>query len=202
MNKSKSQKINTMKNRISILLITLLIVLLMVGISGVMAYYWSSTEKVTNEFTPGEVALVINETKSSDQKSDIYFTNPETDNAVPVYVRATLVIHWTEMFDMTDDGIDNSTEQIVPQPAGASIKLGTVKDNWFKVGDIYYYKLSVDPGKDTGVMLTPIEITIPDDSVECHIEVHAEAIQAEPASAVESAWQDVKVDSNGMLVSR
>ena len=89
---------------------------------------------------------------------------------------------------------------VIPQPAGASVAVGNVLDGWFQVGEIYYYAAPVAPGAGTTAMLGTITVSVPDGSTaQCHVDIHAEAIQAEPNTAVESAWFDVKVGQSGKL---
>ena len=184
------------------ILIASLVLLLAAAVGGTVAFLWVNSGQVTNTFTPGEVMITINEEKTSTSKSNISFTNPVKDdkgnplNTVPVYVRATLVIYWTDTFDLTDDGVDNPTEQTIPKPADAAIEGGNVLgEGWFEVGDIYYYAAPVAPDSSTTVMLDAITVTVPDGSgAQCHIDIHAEAIQAEPQSAVGQAWTDVEVE--------
>ena len=149
---------------------------------------------MTNTFKPAEVTVTINETKTATTKSDISFTNPNTEKAVPVYIRATLVINWTA-------AIDGKTVAIAP-PAEGSVALGTLLNEWFQVGEIYYYPNVIAPGGSTPVMMTPITVILPDGSTaQCHIDIHAEAIQAEPAVAVENAWNDVNVVNSKLVAA-
>jgi len=105
-----------------------------------------------------------------------------------------LVIYWTDTID------GNSV--VVAQPRDAEVSIGSLLNNgWFQVGEIYYYENPVSPDASTTTMLDTITVTIPEGSTaQCHIDVHAEGIQALPASAVETAWSDVDVDANGKLI--
>lgn len=211
--KAKSNKRN---NRKPIIFIVSLMMLLIAMVGGTVGFLRATSGQVTNTFTPGEVKITINEKVTSTSKSDITFTNPDKDgdnnplDTVPVYIRATLVIYWTDTFDLTDDGVVNPTEQIVPMPAGAKIEGGTaLGTGWFKVddSDIYYYSAPVAPGSSTTVMLDTITVTVPEGSTaQCHIDVRAEAIQAEPETVVTAAWEDVKVyvdaDGNKLLKAK
>lgn len=215
MYRGKYQKAKRNKRKPIILIVSLML-LLVAMVGGTVAFLRAASGQVTNTFTPGEAKITINEKVTSTSKSDITFTNPDKDgdnnslNTVPVYIRATLVIYWTDTFDLSDDGVDNPTEQIIPMPAGAKIEGGTVLGTgWFKVddSDIYYYSEPVAPGSSTTVMLDTITVTVPDGSTaQCHIDVRAEAIQAEPENVVMTAWKDVKVhvdaDGNKLLKAK
>lgn len=180
------------------ILIVSLVLLLAVVVGGSVAFLQDTTNQVENTFTPAKVEIDPTEsTESLDEegyteytKSQISFSNPKDDDAVPVYIRATLVVYWSDMI--------NGEEQVIPKPAGATITGGTVLGtDWFQVGDIYYYGNQVGPGASTSVMLDTITVTIPDGSTaKCYIDVRAEAIQATPTTAVEEAWQDINVSGS------
>lgn len=171
-------------------LIISLVVLLVAAIGGTVAYLMDTTPGVTNTFTPAEVKISIQEKKTDTTKENIIFTNSNEANAVPVYIRATLVIYWKD-----------AEGNVIPQPELAAVTGGDPGTNWFKVGDIYYYKPVVPVGGSTMAMTDAITVTIPDGSTaKCYIDVRAEAIQADPAEAVAEAWKVVKVD-NGILVN-
>lgn len=191
------------KKRIPALIISL-VLLVLVTVGGVVAYLMDTSLSVTNTFKPAEVVITINESTTETTKSNITFTNPsleENPNVVPVYIRATLEIHWTDFFE--------SENRIIAAPSGSSVTGGNIlKDengnsDWFKVGDIYYYSKVVEPGQSTEIMADTITVTIPDGSTaKCIINVRAEAIQAEPTNAVLAAWgTDVKVNSDGTLAA-
>lgn len=176
----------------SVMLISL-VLLLFVVVGGTIAYVITATGRVENTFTPAAVEIIATEETTVNSKSDIQFINSNKEDAVPVYIRATLVIFWTDMV--------NGTEQVIAEPAGASVSDRKLLNNgWFEVNGIYYYQDAVDPGFETSVMLDKIDVVVPEgSSATCHIDVRAEAIQADPADAVEDAWVDVDV-SEGKLV--
>ena len=180
------------KRKRPVLLIACIVLVVLVTAGSTLAYIMTSTNQVENTFTPANVTVSIDETKTANTKSNITITNNKTDRAVTAYVRATLEIYWT-------DTIDGQSVVIAP-PAGAAVSVGNVLSGWFQVGEIYYYTAPVAPGASTTAMLGTITVTVPDGSTaQCHVDIHAEGIQAEPSSAVESAWMDVDVDQSGHL---
>lgn len=190
MRKGKYLKLKVKKRKPVILILSLALLLIAV-IGGTVAYLQATSGRVTNTFTPAEVVITPDENKAANTKSDITFKN---DGTVPVYIRATLVIYWTDTI--------NGSDQAIAPPAANLVNIGSVQSGWFQEGDIYYYSEPVAPGDSTSVMLEPITVTLPDGSTaQCHIDVRAEAIQAEPKSVVETAWADVNVDASGNLVS-
>ena len=187
MSKGKYRKPEAKKR--TAILITSLALLLAIAVGGTVAFLRGTSDSVTNTFTPAEVEIIPTESVTENTKSDIKFKN---DGTVPVYVRATLAIYWTDIID--------GAEQPIAPPADSNVSIGAVKSGWFRVGDIYYYAAPVDAGASTTVMLETITVTLPSGSTaQCHIDVHAEAIQATPASVVADAWADVDV-SGGRLV--
>lgn len=188
MSKGKYQNRATRVHKRPGILLISLVMLLVVIVGGSMAFLQDATNKVENTFTPAQVT--IDPTESVDHtentKSNIKFTN--TGN-VPVYIRATLVIYWTDV-------IDGKTE-VIAQPTGAEVKIGAVQSGWTKVEEIYYYTSPVNPGTHTGVMLAPINVAVPTGSTaQCHIDVQAEAIQADGlgsgVTTAQAAWAATK----------
>lgn len=175
----------------SVILILCVVILLAAVIGGTAAFLKGAAEPVENTFRSGTVEISIDESKSDNTKANITFTNVKTDTAISAYVRATLVISWTDVID--------GTEVVIAPPANCSVTGGDPANGWFKVGDIYYYPHALDPGETTTVMADTITVNIPEGStVKCHIDVRVEGIQAQPDAAVSRAWTDVKV-SNGKL---
>lgn len=193
MSRGKYQK--PRKGNIKPVILILSLVALLVAVGGTAAYLRAVSEKVTNTFTPAEVEISVNENKTDTTKEDITFTN---EGSVPVYIRATLVTYWTDSFDTTDGGTQNPTDNIIPQPSGAEVTGGeTLNNDWFKIGNIYYYAVPVEPKTGTAVMLSPITVKLPDGATaQYHVDIHAEAIQAEPESVVMQAWEDVQVEND------
>lgn len=187
---------NKINKRYTLLLISLTI-LFTVVIGGTLAYLLDSSDKVENTFTPAKVTVNIHEVKQQNIKYNIYVTNATlaSKDAVPVYVRAKLVVYWTDMI--------NNKEQVIPKPDNAEIVIPAPVNGWFLVDDTYYYPLVVKPGDSTLAMVlqaNPITVTVPaGTSIKCYVDVRAEAIQAEPSDAVEAAWQDVSVGADGNL---
>ena len=166
------------KAKVPALLVSLALVLA-VGAGASIAYIAAATDPVDNAFQPRKVEVSISEVVDKTTKSDIVFKN-EVD--IPVFVRATLAVYWT-------DAQDN----VVSQPKGCSVAVGAVKAGWTQIGDVYYYNEALAPvnqeGCATTAMLEPIVAGIADDS-ECklHVDVLYEAIQAQPATTVQDAW--------------
>ena len=175
----------------TVLLLTSVFALILMSVGFTAAYYVDTSETVKNKFTAADPEIFINETKTENIKSDRVITNDASENAVAVYVRARLVTYW-------QDEIDGEL-RTVPMPAGAEVSGGAVQSGWFVRDGIYYYSQKLQPGVSSSVMLSPITVTIPDGSTaQCIIDVVAEAIQAEPAQAVQNSWS-VSVAADGSI---
>lgn len=143
-----------------------------------LAWLMDDTDPVVNEFTPGKVSTSINENMNGNTKSNVSFTN--TGN-VPAYIRAKLVITW-------QDGSGNVYGQA--PVLGVDYTMSGPGSGWQQSGDYYYYTAVVQPNDVTGVLFASITQTgdNPAAGYTLHVEVLAEAIQAEPLSAVSEAW--------------
>ena len=176
------------------MLIPSLVVLILGVVGGSMALLADSTKPVTNTFIPAVVEVDPTETVTHNTKSDIAVKNPKNDSAVPVYIRATISVYWTDHF--AADNNSAVAEHIIPQPAGATITIPSVPNNGWILGDdgYYYYSDVVDPGETTKPLFaTAIQVNIPDETlpnVKCHVDIHTEAIQADGlgATSAQDAW--------------
>ena len=180
-----------MKNKKKMLvLLTALIVVLCAAVGGTVAYLATSTGSVTNTFTPTSVSTDIVEEFEDNVKNNVKVKNT---NEVDVYIRAAVVITW-----------QNGEGTVLGQApvAGLDYAITWTMDQWIgpKNDGYYYYTKSVSKGNATGVLFTdckPLKAA-PVDGYTLHVEIISEAIQAEPTSAVEGAW-DVTVASNGTI---
>lgn len=159
-------------------LIIALALILVLAVGGAVAYIFTQTDPVINTFTPTEAKITVDEETNSNQKTSITVVNNST--GVPVYIRVALVANMI-------DGAGNVT--------GADVPTFTRGDDWIKGSDGYYYYTEPVPvGGFTGNLLkAPMEL-----SENMQVVILADAIQAEPTTAVTQAW-DVTVDSNGSI---
>ena len=183
------------RNKPGILIISL-VLLFAVLAGGTVAYLLDYTGKVTNTFTPASVAVEIEENFENNVKENVYIHNTSD---VQVYVRVTLVEYWK-----------NAAGEIVFPPTNPTFDWGLWKDaadpDWFQVGNIYYYKKPLDAESasyftdDTSALIERVTVELPD-GYEFYLDVHAEAVQAEPESVVGQMWSDVAV-VNGQLAPK
>lgn len=171
-------------NKKTILLIALAVIML-ASVGGTLAYLIDSTESVTNTFTPSTVTTEIVETFENNVKSSVQVKNT---GDVDVYVRVAIVANWVK------DGV-------VVEPATVSFTVGANWDhrNGTDEDGYYYYTKKVATGASTDDLLGS-DITEPnrDDGADLEVVVIQQAIQAEPAEAVENVWP-VTVNADGTL---
>lgn len=178
-------------NKKQLTLLISLILIITVAAGGTLAYLVAKTSPVTNTFTPAEVTCQVNETFDNKVKSNVSVENTGDTDA---FIRAALVITWKD-----------EDENVAPQTplAGTdyTISLNTGEgDNWIAGTDgYYYYKNSVAAGDNTDFLINSCE---PEGAglsgYTLHVEIIADAVQSEPATAVMSAWPNVSAE-NGVL---
>lgn len=142
------------------------------AIGGTVAYLLTSTNGITNTFTPAEVPISVSDTMSNNEKSNVKVTN---NGNVDAYIRIALVATWQDKDGIVYPG----TPTITPVP----------KTDWVKRDDgYYYYTEPVKPGESTPAAFEPISVPsgAPDG---CHlvIDVLAESIQAKGVDGSDSA---------------
>ena len=177
-----------MKLRKNLLIILVLLLVLAASLAGALfAYMYKQTEEVTNTFVPAQVACVVNEDFNGEEKSNITVTN--TGN-IDAYLRVRLVSYWVD-----DAGNIMPVASVMPS--------FTLKDGWIELGnDTYCYTLPVAPNHSTAVLASGMTLGDDEKGYKQVVEVFAEAIQAKPAGAVESAWTVVGVNQDGNLYKK
>ncbi len=173
----------------SIAALIAIVLIFCASVGGTIAYLVTNTQEVTNTFTPSDVEIKINETKTDDGKTKTSITIENVDDAakedIPCYIRVKLVSNMQDK----NGNVTGSAE--VP-----TFQLGS---DWLNAGDgYYYYKKVVPVDKSTSNLLA--ENSQMQLAANQAVEVLAEGIQSVPASAVNEAWPAVKVGANSQLV--
>lgn len=168
--------------------VILAVAALVATIGGTMAWLTAKSDgNLVNTFTPADVNIQVVEEFDGNEKTSIAVKN--TGDA-DVYVRVTLVSNWGSMVE--DEWVvcgDASHKH--PKFELADTPLG---DGWLKIGEYYYYTSPVNPGATnnvTGNLLpanTEIVLSGENDGCKQQVTVLAQAIQAEPATAIHQAW--------------
>lgn len=154
--------------------------------AGVTLAFMFKKAESTNTFVPAQVSCVVHEkmdgqevtgnTAVGKEKSEIRVEN--TGN-IKAFIRVKLVSYYVD-----ENGSIIGTSSNYPDI--------TTKNDWIaKENHTYYYSNPVDPSGKTKLLCDPVTLEktqIDGKTVYQVLEVFAEAIQAEPTSAVEGAW--------------
>lgn len=165
-----------------------------------LAFMFKKTNTVNN-FIPAQVSCTVYEklddaeiTESAaegSKKSDIRVKN--TGN-VKEYLRVRLVSYFVD----EDKNITGEEPSVYPKII--------LKDGWLQgENNTYYYTNPVEPNEYTPVLCEPFtlahEVTQDGKPIYQVVEVFAEAIQAQPTSAVKDAWKVTVGKENRVITS-
>ncbi|MCI6965844.1 hypothetical protein MR810_01845 [bacterium] len=186
MTKNTRAKQRSRKNTRTITLLIALLLFSALAVGGTVAWLTANATPVENTFTPSHVACEVNERFDGETKSNVNVTNTGDTEA---YIRVKLVT-----YRVNDRGQHIGGTATLP-----SFTLGA---NWKEYGGYYYYTKPVAPNQKPETNLTN-SITLTGsyndaDGGKQVIEVMAEAIQSQPAKAVEDSW-GVTVGQNGTI---
>lgn len=176
-------------NKKVILLAVSLMLILSAAIGGTVAYLIDQTGSITNTFTPANVTPDIEEDFNGSVKSNVKIKN---NGDIPAYIRVKVVVTWKNA-----QGNIYNTAPVLNTDYTWTIP---ANNKWKQSGGFYYYTKPVPAGGSTSVLLTdcqPLAGKAPE-GYRLSVDIHAQAIQAEPTTAVTSAWL-VGVDANGNL---
>lgn len=170
------------------ILLAAVIVLLAGAVGGTWAFLVAQSEPVENNFTYAHVSCRINETFDGTTKSDVQIQNT---GDIPAYIRARIVVTWKD---------ESGNVSAVPvKDTDYTMTMGT---GWTKgTGDYWYCNTAVPVDGKTPALITECKKTAEANAPEGYnlsVEILADAIQSEPASAVTEAW-NVTVDANGNI---
>lgn len=159
------------------ILLAAVIVLLAGAVGGTWAFLVAQSEPVQNNFTYAHVRCTIDEKFDGTTKSDVKIQNT---GDIPAYIRARIVVTWK-------DANGNVSSTVPVKNTDYTITFNEM--DWKQEGDYWYCKTAVDAGGETPVLITKCEKkgTAPKD-YDLSVEILADAIQSEPASAVTEAW--------------
>lgn len=158
------------------ILLAAVIVLLAGAVGGTWAFLVAQSEPVQNNFTYAHVSCKIDEKFDGTTKSDVKIQNT---GDIPAYIRARIVVTWKDA---------NGNVSAVPvKDSDYTMTMGT---GWTKGTDGYWYcKTAVDTMGSTPVLIKECKKTgTAPDGYDLSVEILADAIQSEPASAVTEAW--------------
>ncbi len=188
----QQKKLILKKRRIQLIkLITCLLLVLGISVTGTIAFIVTHTNSITNTFKESSVACQVEEEFSNNVKSDVAIKNTGDTQA---YIRAYVNVTW---FDQTGNKVHSS------KPIeNTDYKITYSNGNWLLGSDGYwYYKLAVDAGSSTDVLISKCELLETANAPEGYnlsVEIVCSAIQSSPTSVVTGMW-NVQVDSGGVI---
>lgn len=159
-------------NKAAVLLLSM-ILLIVIAVGTTVAFLVARTEPMKSTFEYAKVSCEV-----TGSKENVQIKN--TGNTA-AYIRATYVVTWRDAYGKV----------AVSVPGGYSYTLTeNLSNNWKKGTDGYFYYTSpVAPGNSTLDSLPTCNVTYPDNpEYTLSVEILAEAIQSEPAEAVQQAW--------------
>ena len=167
------------------ILLAAVIVLLAGAVGGSWAFLVSQSESVQNNFTYAHVRCTIDEKFENGVKSDVKIQNT---GDIPAYIRARIVVTWKDA---------NGKVSAVPV-INTDYTIAFNATDWTQQGDYWYCKTAVDAGGETPVLIIKCEKkgNAPKD-YDLSVEILADAIQSEPASAVTEAWGNTPIAASG-----
>lgn len=163
-------------NKVFMMLVSLLLLATMM-VGGTLAYLFTKTDPVNNQFTPSYVDCTVTESFDGTTKTNV---NVRNDGDINAYIRVKLVT-----YRVNDQGQHIGGLAEVP-----SFTPGT---GWVQYDDGYYYYTQPVAPKDQPANSLIDSITLTSkysdsDGGKQVIEVMAEAIQSVPAEAIGSSW--------------
>ena len=172
-----------MKNnnkRKTVLLLMAVVLTMVFGAGGTIAYLLDKTDAVVNTFTPTSMDITVDEDFDYKVKNNVHITN---NGSVDAYIRAMVLVSWK-----------HSDGTILPVDSD-DYTISWTKNGWSdeQTDGFYYYKTPVAAnGGQTGILFTDCKlkdgVNAPADGFKLHVEVLAQAIQAEPSSVVQQTW--------------
>lgn len=180
------------KRHLAPFVVILAVAALVATIGGSMAWLTDKSDKnLVNTFTPADVKVKVVEAFDDNKKTSIAVEN--TGDA-DVYVRVALVSNWGNMITKSD----SEDEWVVCGDGSHEHRTFAFDDTtlgagWVKIREYYYYTTPVKPGEAnaTGNLLPvgkTIEVSGENDGCKQQVTVLVQAVQAEPATAINQAW--------------
>lgn len=151
--------------------------ILIVTISGTIAFLTTKTNSITNIFKPTTAEPTIEETFENNIKSDVK-VSISGDPEVSSYVRARIIFSW-----------ENSDGEVAAEAVSKSDYTLDLGNSWTKASDgYYYYNGTVKGGASTSNLIDTCTANKTLGDYHLCVEILAQSIQSDPATAVQSAW--------------
>lgn len=185
----------------SIALLFAIALLVGAGVGSTVALLQDKTDAVENTFTYGKVSCAVQE--DFNKENNIYVKrNVRIQNTgnTDAYIRVLLVFTWKDK-----DGNVFVNKPVENRDFQANMNLS---QGWIisrnTIGSYIYYKNPVAPGQSTPNLIDSLfqidGANVPENGAyHLSVEVVAEAVQANPAQAVNDAWDEATVNADGTL---
>ena len=159
-------------------LLTAAVLLIGTVVGSTVAYLIAQTDAVENTFEYAKVSCEVTENFNGSEKTDVKVENTGTTDA---YIRATYVVNWLDSNGNIAASVPEEYRYDLTENPGGK---------WTKGADGYFYYLTpVAPHVSTPGSLLNCKVTCPENpEYTLSVEILADAIQSEPASAVTEAW--------------
>lgn len=179
-----------MKTKKPVALVALLL-LLCCTVAGTVAYLVTSTNPVTNTFTPAHVSTAVDETFENGVKSDVKIQNT---GDIDAYIRAAVIINWADANGNVYGGGTPAASTDDGKSGDYIISFNT--DDWKQIGDYWYCETTTAPGALTKPLIISCAktstATVPD-GYDLQVTILADGIQADGVASngktpMEDAW--------------
>jgi len=170
------------------ILLAAVIVLLAGAVGGTWAFLVAQSDPVENNFTYAHVSCTIKEKFENDVKSDVQIQNT---GDITAYIRARIVVTWKDE--------SGNVSAVVPVE-NKDYTIDFNRTDWVNQGDYWYCKTAVAAKDLTFALITKCKKTANPNAPEGYdlsVEILADAIQSEPASAVTEAWGNTPLSKSG-----
>lgn len=167
------------------LLVSILLILV-VTVSGTIAFLMDSDGTLSNQFNPSQVTTAVNETLSNGTKKDVYITNTGNTEA---WIRAAVVITW-------QDAEGNVYGQAPVPNTDYEIVWGT---GWLTGTDGFYYWTSpvAANGKTGDLIESCTYVANAPEGYYLTVEIIGSGIQSVPAHVFNTEWASSGLEVNG-----
>ncbi len=163
-----------MKRHVNYCLFVFISIALVISASQILAYLQKKSG-LENQLVVASVEPVIHQTNNQITVTNI--------GNVDIYLR----IHCSVYQENSDQSLTIIDEKTM-------MDFIVLKDEWMKLGQIYYYQKPIEPGEVVEFATLKGNL-LPD----MQLDIFAESIQQKPAKAVKEAWQ-IDVDENDRLM--
>lgn len=175
------------KNRIAVIIVALCLCIVAGAAGGTYAYLTANTDTLSNTLVPAKVSCTVEEDFANGVKENVCVRN--TGN-IDAYIRAVVVTTFVS---------ENGKVLATAPRENVDYTVAWAASGWTKGTDGYwYYTKAIAPDGLTEPLIETATVITAPDGYRLNMQIIATAIQSNPATAVEAAW-NVTV-SNGEIV--